>query len=85
MGGVLALNELVDLALHKLREVIQIPSGTVNSDDLKLYSMQKDAAVAVVNTAVKVDETRLRARTENSLARLMEKINRRRLTAQEVQ
>lgn len=55
--------------------------GLVGGDDLKLMSMQKDAAVAIVNTAVKVDEVQLRARTENSLARLMEKINARRIAA----
>lgn len=72
---------MLPLALGKLREIVETPMGLVAGDDLKLMSMQKDAAVAIVNTAVKVDEVQLRARTENSLARLMEKINQRRLPA----
>jgi hypothetical protein len=75
------LNEVVGLSLGKLREIVLVPLDNTSPDYLKLMSIQKDASVALLNTAVKVDETRLKARTENSLNRLLDKINQRRLSA----
>jgi hypothetical protein len=75
------LNDGVGLSLGKLTEIVGIKLDTTSPDYLKLMSIQKDAAVALLNTAVKVDETRLKARAENSLNRLLDKINQRRLTA----
>jgi hypothetical protein len=79
-GGVV-LNALVDKSLSKLQQIIDFPLDKADPEFMKLLSAQKDASVALLNTAVKVDETRLRARTENSLTKLLEKINQRRLTA----
>lgn len=81
MDDGVVLNVLVGKALTKLQEIIDLPLEKSDPEFMKLLSAQKDAAVSVVNTAVKVDETRLRARTENSLAKLLDKINQRRLSA----
>ena len=81
MDGGVALNALVDKSLSKLKQIIDFPLEKSDPEFMKLLSAQKDASVALLNTAVKVDETRLKARTENSLNKLLEKINQRRLTA----
>lgn len=81
MEGGVVLNALVDKSLSKLQQIIDFPLDKADPEFMKLLSAQKDASVALLNTAVKVDETRLRARTENSLTKLLEKINQRRLTA----
>lgn len=80
MGEGVALNELVGLALAKLKELVQIPLDQTSPDFPKLASLQKDASVALLNTAVKVDETRLKARATNSLERLSEKVIQHQLT-----
>lgn len=81
MDAVATLNDGVGLSLNKLTEIVGIRLDNSSPDYLKLMSLQKDAAVALLNTGVKVGETRLRARTENTLEKLLEKINQRRLSA----
>ena len=81
MDAVATLNDGVGLSLNKLTEIVGIRLDNSSPDYLKLMSLQKDAAVALLNTGVMGGETRLRARTENTLEKLLEKITQRRLSA----
>ncbi len=53
------LNTLTGKALDKTREILDLPCDPAN---LKLLSIQKDAALSVLSAQVKVDENRLRER-----------------------
>lgn len=53
------LNTLTGKALDKTRDILDLPC---DPDNLKLLAIQKDAALSVLSTQVKVDETRLRQR-----------------------
>ncbi len=51
------LDTLAGMALDKTREILELPCDPEN---LKLLSIQKDAALSVLSTQVRVDENRLR-------------------------
>jgi hypothetical protein len=65
------LDGLTGLAIQRIRQVLEVEPDLA---DEKLTKLQATAAQGVLNTQVKVDETRLRARKINTLPRLIELI-----------
>lgn len=59
--------------MAKLGQVLAIK---VSNDDLKFLAMQKDAAVSVLNLAVRADEAQFRARSEGGLVAILEEVQR---------
>jgi hypothetical protein len=57
-------------------EILEIPLDPVRDDYARLASVKKDAATAVTNIAVKVDDNRFRALAADNLNRLLEVIER---------
>jgi hypothetical protein len=68
------LRALTGKALDKTKEILEL---ACDPDNLKLLSIQKDAALSIIAAQVKVDETQLRARDEESHQRALAKIRRR--------
>jgi hypothetical protein len=68
------LGTLTGQALDKTREILELPC---DPDNLKLLSIQKDAALSIIAAQVKVDETQLRARNEEKHNRARAEILRR--------
>lgn len=68
------LEALVDDALVKLEEIIAVQVDMLSDDPLKLLSIQKDAAVAVLNLANKVDENRFRKKSVDAITNILQKI-----------
>lgn len=48
----------------------------VSESDLRFLTMQKDAAVSVLNLAIRADEARFRARSEGGLVAILEEVQR---------
>src|SRR5215469_15863224 len=65
------LNTLTGKALDVTRQILDLPGDPGN---LKLLSIQKDAALSVLSTQTKVDENRLRAQRPDGLAEILRKI-----------
>jgi len=65
------LNTLTGKALDVTRQILDLPCDLGN---LKLLSIQKDAALSVLSTQTKVDENRLRAQRPDGLAEILRKI-----------
>ena len=65
------LSLLTSKALEKTRQILDLPCDPGN---LKLLSIQKDAALSVLSTQVKVDEGQLRMRRENVLEEITRRI-----------
>jgi hypothetical protein len=65
------LDELTGLAITRIRQVLEAEPDLANE---KLTKLQAAAAQSVLNTQVKVDETRLRARKLDVLPRLIEMV-----------
>lgn len=68
------LESLIDQALDKLEEVLAIPIDMLSDDPLKLISIQKDAAIAVVNLANKVDENRFRKKSADAITSILQQV-----------
>ena len=68
------LRALTGRALDKTKEILEL---ACDPDNLKLLSIQKDAALSIIAAQVKVDETQLRARDEESHQRALAEIRRR--------
>jgi hypothetical protein len=62
------LNTLTGMSLDKTREILELPCDPNN---LKLLSIQKDAALSVLSTQTKVDENRLREQRPDLLAKML--------------
>ena len=68
------LSNLTRQSLDTIKAILDIPSDPQN---LKLLSIQKDAALSVLASQIKVDQTRLRARDDSLLMQqLDEKVRR---------
>jgi len=65
------LDTLTGMGLDKTREILELPCDPEN---LKLLSIQKDAALSIASMQVKVDENRLRARRADFLPELLRRI-----------
>ena len=65
------LTTLTGKALERTREILELPCDPGN---LKLLAIVKDAALSILSTQVRVDETQLRPRRENAMERLLERI-----------
>lgn len=72
------LEGLVDKALDTAEEILSIEIDPFMPDSVRFISVKKDAAVAVLTLANKVDENRFRKRSASALLGILEK-----LTAQE--
>lgn len=65
------LETLVDDALAKAQELLDIPLIPGDGDFVKVASMQKDLVVSLVNTGVKVDENRFKKRQGDALTGIL--------------
>jgi hypothetical protein len=67
------LDELTDKALRFYDDLLSEPMST---DDMKLLSAQADAARTILTTQLRVDDSRLKKRTNDTLALLLERMNK---------
>jgi hypothetical protein len=68
------LESLIDQALDKLEEVLDLEVDLLADDPLKLVSIQKDAAIAVINLANKVDENRFRKKSADAITSILQQV-----------
>ncbi len=68
------LEQLVDQALDKLGEIMGQEVDILSDDPLKLISIQKDAAIAVINLANKVDENRFRKKSADAITSILQQV-----------
>ena len=68
--------ELATLSLTRLRELLEYKLETIESETVraKIASEQRQAAVAMVNAQVRVDEARLRAESTDVVGRILEEV-----------
>lgn len=65
------LATLTDMSLDKIRAIVSLPLDTEN---MKLMSVQKDAAISMLTVQTRVDENRLRARRTDMLPELLRRL-----------
>ena len=65
------LEKLVDDALTKAQEILEIPLVPGDDDFVKTASMQKDLVISLLNTGVKVDENRFKKRQGDALTGIL--------------
>jgi hypothetical protein len=65
------LDELTDKALRFYDDLLSEPMST---DDMKLLSAQADAARTILTTQLRVDDSRLKKRTNDTLALLLKRM-----------
>jgi hypothetical protein len=65
------LNTLTGMALDKTRELLEL---SCDPENLKLLSIQKDAALSILSTQTKVDENRLRGRQTDMMPELLRRL-----------
>lgn len=66
------LDSLTEKALQLYDDVLSLP---IASDDFKLLSAQLDAARTIMTTQLRVDDSRLKKRTTDTLAELLRRMN----------
>ena len=66
------LDNLTEKALAFYDELLSEPMST---DDMKLLSAQADAARTILTTQLRVDDSRLKKRTTDTLAQLLQRMN----------
>jgi len=66
------LDSLTEKALQLYDDVLSLP---IASDDFKLLSAQLDAARTIMTTQLRVDDSRLKKRTTDTLAELLHRMN----------
>lgn len=62
---------ITNKALAKLEGILDIEGST---SDLKLQSLQKEAAVSVLNLAIKSDEARFRAQSDMGIMAILREV-----------
>ena len=65
------LATLTDMSLDKIRAIVSLPLDTEN---MKLMSVQKDAAISMLTVQTRVDENCLRARRTDMLPELLRRL-----------
>lgn len=65
------LESLVDKALEKTGELLNIELDPMDENFVKVASMQKDLVVSLINTGVKVDENRFKKRQADNLTGIL--------------
>jgi FtsZ-binding cell division protein ZapB len=68
------LERIVDQAVDTISEILSVPIDPYMPDGNKFMSVKKDAAIAALNLAVKVDENHFRKRSQSALVAILEKI-----------
>ncbi len=68
------LEQLVDSAMGKLGDILALEVDILSDDPLKLISIQKDAAIAVINLANKVDENRFRKKSADAITSILQQV-----------
>jgi len=53
----------------------ELLSEPMSTDDMKLLSAQADAARTILTTQLRVDDSRLKKRTTDTLAQLLQRMN----------
>jgi hypothetical protein len=76
VGETVTLEELINPALTVLKEVMGVELDDSDPNFARILSTKKDAAVSVVNAALKADENRFRQRKSNVLEELITRINK---------
>ena len=71
------LTRCVRKALREIEEILDIDINTVKPlDQLKMLSVKKDAASAIINAGLKADENRFRRENTDIIERLFTKIKK---------
>jgi hypothetical protein len=71
------LSRVVTKALAQIEDILDIDIETVHPDDrMKMMSVKKDAASAIINAGLKADENRFRRENKDIVERLFDKIKK---------
>lgn len=76
VDNAVTLEDLINPALSVLKEVMEVPLDDNDPNFTRILSAKKDAAVSVVNAALKADENRFRQRKSNVLEDLLERMKK---------
>lgn len=68
------IDKLLDKALHKLDHILDMAPSPFDDDYAKLLSIQKDAALSVVNLSIKADENRFRIQNETAIVEILKEV-----------
>ena len=66
------LDRLLDTALNKLEELLEVSVDVSDPDNARIIAAQLTASQTVISTVLKADDTRLRARQTDMLPKLLE-------------
>lgn len=73
------LSKVVYKALKQIETILDMDLDEAHPDDkMKLLSVKKDAASAILNVGLKADENRFRRENKDIIEKLFDKINRER-------
>ena len=70
------LNRIVNKALRKIEDILDLNPAPWDNDYARLLSIQKDAAASAINMAIKADESRFRAQSDAAIAVILEEVRR---------
>lgn len=71
------LSKVINKALKQIDTILdQSDAGLEDTDRMKLLSIKKDAAVAIINAGLKADENRFRRENKDIIEKLFDKIRK---------
>lgn len=71
------LDTVVKKALDQIEAILDVDMAKVPVDDkMKMLSVKKDAATAIINAGLKADENRFRRQNNTAIERLFDKIKK---------
>jgi hypothetical protein len=70
------LNRIVNKALRKIEDILDLNPAPWDNDYARLLSIQKDAAASAINMAIKADESRFRAQSDAAIAVILDEVRR---------
>jgi hypothetical protein len=72
------LSRVVNKGLAQIEEILDLDINvlTRNDDRLKMLSIKKDAATAIINAGLKADENRFRRENKDIIERLFTKVRK---------
>lgn len=70
------LNRIVNKALRKIEDILDLNPAPWDDDYARLLAIQKDAAASAINMAIKADESRFRAQSDAAIAVILDEVRR---------
>jgi hypothetical protein len=71
VGRAERLEKLVDKALERVDEILELPFDAADENFPRVLSAVKDTAINVVNLQLKADENHFRAKSQDGLMKLL--------------